>query len=248
MDTTTKKELKKELNKEFNTVCTEGNIVDFEKIIKRGPDLECKDEYGDTPLNNASIYGNTEIVKTLLKLGVNIESENCSADTPLWNALIENHLTTAKILLRGGANIEHVNDTGTVPLGYFSGNYDVYGVNDSNVARFLIDNDADINYIDRGGYTPLSTASATGSIEIMTLLLDKEVDNIDNIDKLGDTPLICAAKNEHIECVKLLLERGVDPHHKNKKGHDFLYYLEYDDQKFIEDNYLLVNFKPAKKS
>lgn len=80
--------------------------------------------------------------------------------------------------------------------------------------EFLLRNDANGNamhYIDlqrQGDRLPLIEAARHGHLEIVRLLLDREV----NIHARGDTPLIVAAQGGHLEVVRLLLDHGANIH------------------------------------
>jgi hypothetical protein len=73
----------------------------------------------------------------------------------------------------------------------------------------LLRKGADINFIDRGGRTPLMNAVAAGKDEIVELLLKRGADpNVQ--DKLGFTALHCAAQDYRIAVMKLLLDNGAE--------------------------------------
>ncbi|HEX7648699.1 MAG TPA: ankyrin repeat domain-containing protein [Noviherbaspirillum sp.] len=71
--------------------------------------------------------------------------------------------------------------------------------------------------INRTGWTPLHYAAASGSNEIVQMLLDKSA-YIDAESPNKTTPLMMAARAGHIMTVKLLLDEGADATLKNDLG------------------------------
>lgn len=89
----------------------------------------------------------------------------------------------------------------------------LYAINNSNIelAQYLIDNGADINYNGpEGDKNPLSFAIRTGNKEIIKLLLDNNF-NIDSYNKHLKTPLHYALNKRYgldYNTIKKLVERG----------------------------------------
>jgi hypothetical protein len=81
-------------------------------------------------------------------------------------------------------------------------------------AEALVAKGAEIN---RPGWTPLHYAAASGSNEIVQMLLDKSA-YIDAESPNKTTPLMMAARAGHIMTVKLLLDEGADATLKNDLG------------------------------
>ena len=79
------------------------------------------------------------------------------------------------------------------------------------VCLFLIEQGANINYIDELGRTPLHRAATNGHAEVCRLLLEQGTD-VHATNWLGLTPLHMAAFNGHFEVCRLLLERGANVH------------------------------------
>jgi ankyrin repeat protein len=88
-----------------------------------------------------------------------------------------------------------------------------------DVAAYLIDQGADVNYRrparhtpDRTrGQTPLWWAAAHGHMALAQTLIDKGAD-VNTPDHHGGTPLIQAAKSGHLEMVQYLVQMGADVH------------------------------------
>ena len=90
-------------------------------------------------------------------------------------------------------------------------------MNDSNSARWLIANGADVNAKDNNNVTPLHYAARENATETATLLLKNGADV--NAKTKGDvTPLHYAAYSNATEIAALLLKNGADVNAKNNRG------------------------------
>ena len=83
---------------------------------------------------------------------------------------------------------------------------------DIAMARFLLENGADVNAPGGVWETPLGTAAHAGNVPMARLLLDSGADP----DK--GNPIITAADAGRLEVVKLLLDAGADPSLPNRQG------------------------------
>src|SRR5262245_28509771 len=79
------------------------------------------------------------------------------------------------------------------------------GATDLPALKTLVAAPADANVRDQAGVTPLMYAGAAGSLDAMTLLLDKGAD-VNAQNGFGSTALVWSATQ--IDKVRLLLERG----------------------------------------
>ena len=60
----------------LHTVCSWGELEPVKQIIAAGTDVNAKGDHGSTPLFNAVIGRNVEVVKFLLKSGANSKIKN----------------------------------------------------------------------------------------------------------------------------------------------------------------------------
>ncbi|TDP60368.1 ankyrin repeat domain-containing protein [Flavobacterium dankookense] len=117
----------------------------------------------------------------------------------------------AKELLKNNPKAFNVvNDEGFSPLilACYRGN--------NNVAKFLIENNYEINSKSKMG-TPLMAAIVKGNNEIAKLLIENKVD-VNAEDENGTTALIYSVQFGNKQILKLLLENNVDKTHKDNKG------------------------------
>ena len=71
-----------------------------------GSDVNAKDEFGRTPLHDATFYGHKEIVELLIAKGADVNAKTSDEDntplTPLDGAIEENHTEIADLLRKHG--------------------------------------------------------------------------------------------------------------------------------------------------
>ncbi len=103
----------------------------------------------------------------------------------------------------------------------------------TEVAKFLINNGADLNYNNAMG-TPLMAAVVKNNIEIVNLLLEKNV-NVEQKDANGTTALIYAAMFKNHEIAKSLIKAKATYETKDNRGNSALdYAILADDDQLIE--------------
>ena len=97
------------------------------------------------------------------------------------------------------------------------------------VARYLLDNKADVNTSDNEGYTPLHLASWFGHEAVVQTLLENDA-SVDVQDFEGDTPFLNACRYKRLAVVKLLTKHKADIHKANEEGDRPVSYLWDDDE------------------
>ena len=74
------------------------------------------DNYGQSPLYNASNYGQLRSVKVLLNNGADIDKAKFDRVTPLMGACLKGHLNVVDVLLRHNANVNFKDTNGNTAL------------------------------------------------------------------------------------------------------------------------------------
>lgn len=153
---------------------------------------------------------NADEIQALLKRGLDpnlIEEER--SDTGLILAVREGSMKAFDVLVNArGINLEaqaHNGDTALMIAAYKG--------NAAAVAALLV-RGASVN---RAGWTALHYAAASGSNDVVHMLLDKKVD-INARSPNNTTPIMMAVFGGHIMTVKLLLDSGADASLKNDAG------------------------------
>ncbi len=84
--------------------------------------------------------------------------------------------------------------------------------------RKLLDKGAQVELVDKGGYSAMMLAASNGHVEVVRLLLDHGAD-IDRVEQTqGMTALTWSAQRGQADTVRLLLERGADPSIRDAEG------------------------------
>ena len=144
------------------------NIDDVIKLIKKGVDLNAKDDRGDCALVCAARLGQMEIIKLLLEHGVNVNVENNEGETALLWACSRGDTEIVKNLLKKGVdiNIKRKSDKWTALI---CAAYD----GRTEIVTLLIDNGANIKDRDISGKDALDWATFQGKREIVNALTRK---------------------------------------------------------------------------
>ncbi|GAB66042.1 hypothetical protein PCYB_082030 [Plasmodium cynomolgi strain B] len=126
--------------------------------------------------------------------------------TAFWYSCRNGSLKMARIILKKGSNINHKDANGISPL-HISVKY-----GHLNIAKFLIENNANVDITDNVRMKGWS--SKEGPYNIGGMLVERE----------GQSPIFYAIINKHYDIVKLLIENGADVQmkdHNNASVYDY---------------------------
>jgi ankyrin repeat protein len=122
------------IDEELIVAAQENNVPEVLRLLSVGADMNAKNYYSDTPLDEASFEGHVQVVKVLLEHGADTEAKNLIGRTPLHSACYQGHLAVVNELRnpsnsngapssilgkrksRGGADIEAKDSHGNTPL------------------------------------------------------------------------------------------------------------------------------------
>jgi ankyrin repeat protein len=189
----------------------EGHTAIVNMLLNESADLESKDENGRTPLSWAAEKGSEAVVNMLLNKGADLESKDKNGQTPLLWASQYRNKAVVDILLDKGVNLpsqeeDHYQERLLVAIWY----------GHEAILKMLLKRDeANINFKDKSGRTPLSWAAEKGSEAVVDILLHEGAD-LESKDKNGQTPLLWAAQYGNKAVVNLLLDKGIDLLSKDK--------------------------------
>ena len=150
--------------------------------------------------------------KTLLKNGLDIDAAVDNQGNTALNLLCQAgyladlNTTLAEEIIDAGAHINQPNQAGVTPLMSFAqrGNETKY-----NIAELLLDNNADVNYIDRLGNTALLYAAGNADHmsgkRIISLILEKDASTLDRVNNSGQTAMDAAIAQNNEAAVKQLM-------------------------------------------
>jgi len=157
-----------------------------------------------TPIHTALLAGELLTLKKHLLAGTSVNSRDNTGYTLLQRAAERGDQAAVDYLLESGANVElreRSSLTTALHMAAAAGNLEVV------VA--LIENDAQLDWIDKVRRTPLHLATKNGHLAIVDVLLNNGADaNV--MDKFENPPLHIAVKAGHIAIAKRLIDADAD--------------------------------------
>lgn len=141
----------------------EGDIVEVQKLINEGCDLNIQDMYDLAPLHLTASSGRVDLVKLLIASGAALDIKDDCGITPLHDAVLCNKTEVIRILIDSGADLEAKrNSDGFTPLHIAAdlGKKDNIGL--------LILGGARLDSQDNDGNTPLSLSVYEENRELLS--------------------------------------------------------------------------------
>jgi ankyrin repeat protein len=159
---------------------------------------------GDTRLPDAVMRSDRAAVRTLIQQKADLNAAQTDGMTALHWAARQNDLETVQMLIKAGAKADIATRYGVTPF-YLA------NVN-GNAAMLDVFLKAGINpnSANPGGETALMTATRTGKLDAIRLLIDRGAAVNAKEEVRGQTALMWAVLENHPDAVKLLLEKGAD--------------------------------------
>ncbi len=180
-------------------------------LIKRGAEVNGRDQKNRIPLHWAAHKGHAEVAALLLAKGASVDARDCNNRTPLHTAADEGHKEVAASLIENGALIE-AKDTYSVTPFYLAA-----CKGHKEMVALLLEKGAVVDTRDGNGMTALHRAACTGLVDVATLLIHKGAD-VEARDTKNNTPLILAAASGHVAIITLLLQMGAELNAKADDG------------------------------
>ena len=131
-------------------------------LIDAGANAAARDSEGCTPLYEATRCGYVEVMKILLSTGcAEIEANSKCCPPALHIAASEGHVAGLQELLKNGADPNSRN---------YKGNTALHRCSNTEIARLLIDYNADIKMRNRKGLRPIDSARKSRRNDVERLL------------------------------------------------------------------------------
>ena len=152
----------------MNVAIRQGDIQKVEQLLKEGADVNLKAIISrDTPLFEAVVAGNNEMVKLLLTHGADANQLNYDK-LPLVVAAWKGDRAIVSVLLAYGARINTQDGDGYTALhaAAYAGH--------EQMVKFLLEGGADYTLKNKEGKTALDLVDTTKNYRIASLIIDKE--------------------------------------------------------------------------
>lgn len=179
------------------------------------------------PVHCAAISGRVDALKFLVTRGVSLDSVAGENWTPVHCACQNGHLDTVAYLDTMGCNMLALDSVGWSPL------HVAIASGCSTIVSYYLDRGCDIGSVagctevfDFVGMTAIHLACLSNSVNIVALLLSRDICLLDQSDDRGLSPLHYASAAGAIEVVSYLLEAGADMYAVESSGFGCAHYAQ----------------------
>jgi len=183
-----------------------GNVKSVERMLKKGVDINAKNESGRTAIHIAVISGNTDMLKLILSRNPDVNAQDDTiGTTPLALAASRKYTDGVRLILSHKPSLEK--GTFTMPLSFIAMDSD-----DPEILTLLCDTGMSLsatidNYESANNVTCLMYAIVTGRTGSVKFLLSRNAD-INFPDSNGDPAIIWALYYDKTDIAKILIDSG----------------------------------------
>lgn len=188
----------------------------IQKYIKKGIDLNKRDEKGKTILFTLVAKRKLEAIKLLIKNGADLTIEDNFRKTVLDEAVERSDGIMIRFLLDNGYSINHQNSAGRTIF------QDVALFGNNKVFQIFMNYNADFNQKDYYGKTVLFDAVEGGNLVILKDIINN-INNINVLDENHQTALFRAVLKDDISLATELVLHGINVNFLDKDGQNVLF-------------------------
>jgi len=215
------------VNDELNNAALAADIERVKFLLPmKGMDINLQGKDGETPLHQAVINGDNEMITLLLAHKASIEAPDSDGYTPLALAAARNKTRSLKLLISRGANLESQIPGGYTPL------FIAVGSGKLASAKALVDAGAKCDVVEGPQHFTLLMAIATqrpperriiqvmqgvGPTELAQQLVQGKAD-VNAASTSGVTALMIAAAHDNAPVIGVLMRAGARMDAKSQEG------------------------------
>ncbi|XP_044056798.1 CARD- and ANK-domain containing inflammasome adapter protein [Siniperca chuatsi] len=210
-------------------LAAENEHLNSVKVLVKEENKRSESYMQDMFLHTATMEDNWRLAEMLLQSGARVDARNNHKQTALFYAVSRNNEKTVTVLLNAGAKVDcdvinealKLNEESILRLlldnvralseeALGSALFSAVKQNDDGVVTVLIDSGANVNMLDKQGYTPLLLSAELGHTEVFRVLVAKQAKLDATLSDLSSA-LHLAVHSGSVPIVQTLLERGLDP-------------------------------------
>jgi uncharacterized protein len=199
------------------------DVAEVKRLIQAGAKVSLANHYGATPMSEAALQGETEVISVLLKAGADANSPNAEGQTALMLVARTGNVQAAKLLVSHRATVDAREQWGQQTALIWAA-----AESQPQMVKFLLEHHADPNAravvrdwqrkitaegrpkdMHRGGFTPLLYAARESCIECAKIILSHGAD-INLPDPDGRNALLIALLNFHWDLAQFLISQHAD--------------------------------------
>ncbi len=199
-----------------------------ERLIAKGAEIDVRDAFGRTPfLIVARQSGDVEFGKLLLDHGAEINAKDRDNQKALNLAAWRGFNDFINFLLNHGAEYDVTNFGEREMLSMAA------GCGSARLFKVALEKYDNLLTDDAFNTRILRTAVMGGSVEIVNILLAKNIPLNNDPNRYGWTPAHYAAENGHAAMIKFLVDKGIDLNKRTLSGKSVYNIAEENDQKEV---------------
>jgi ankyrin repeat protein len=195
----------------------QGRVQVVDLLVSHGANVNIRNRRGVTPLIEAADTGDTEVVAYLVRHSASINQSDDAGRTALSLAAYRHYSDIVDFLLGHGADKEMRDKGGRTPLMnaiaavFFSPKGSPGRATEEKeklaTVRSFLAHGAEVNVLDKEGWSPIALAAQNDAPEIVSALMNKGADVNVQVSRMGnETPLMMAIRRNDPATVKAILQ------------------------------------------